>query len=145
VDPVVSVPVEGRLPDDYVPEVNQRLALYKRLAGAADEAEVDALGAELADRFGPLPEPVDRLLDVVRIRVAARALGVEKVEAGEGIALLTFARDTRVDPARLVGIIQASDGRLVMRREYTVEARLPRAGWPRVRDALRAVLAELGA
>jgi transcription-repair coupling factor (superfamily II helicase) len=145
VDPVVSVPVEGRLPDDYVPEVNQRLALYKRLAGAADEAEVDALAAELADRFGPLPEPVDRLLDVVRIRVAARALGVEKVEAGEGIALLTFARDTRVDPARLVGIIQASDGRLVMRREYTVEARLPRAGWPRVRDALRAVLAELGA
>src|SRR5262249_49488971 len=70
VDPVISVNVEGFLPDDYVPEVNQRLALYKRLAGAADEAEVADLRAELADRFGPLPAPAEQLLDIVRLRVA---------------------------------------------------------------------------
>ena len=144
VDPIVSVPVEGLLPDDYVPEVNQRLALYKRLAGAADDDEVAGLRAELQDRFGPLPEPAERLLDVIRIRAAARELGVEKVEAGEGAALITFAPGTRVDPLRLVGAIQASGGRLAMKREYTVEARLPRGDWPRVRDALRALLAELG-
>ena len=53
VDPVISVAVEGFLPDEYVPEVNQRLAFYKRLAGATSDAEVADLRAELADRFGP--------------------------------------------------------------------------------------------
>ena len=145
VDPVVSVPVEGLLPDDYVPEVNQRLAFYKRLAGAANDDEVAELRAELHDRFGPLPEAAERLLDVVGIRAAARTLGVEKVEAGEGAALITFAAATPLDPARLVAIIQASSGRLAMKREYTVEARLPRGDWPRVRAALRSLLVELGA
>jgi transcription-repair coupling factor (superfamily II helicase) len=56
VEPVISVGAEGLLPDDYVPEVNQRLGLYKRLAGAHTEAEVAELRAELSDRFGPLPE-----------------------------------------------------------------------------------------
>src|SRR5439155_1117166 len=74
VEPVISVAEEGFVPEDYVPEVNQRLAFYKRLAGATDDAEVEDIRAELIDRFGPPPEPARRLLDIVRIRVAARAL-----------------------------------------------------------------------
>jgi transcription-repair coupling factor (superfamily II helicase) len=145
VEPVVSVNVEGFVPEEYVPEVNQRLALYKRLAGAVDAREVDDLGAELADRYGPLPAPAARLLDIVRIRVAARAVGVERIEAGDGRALLTFAATTPLEPARLVRAIHASRGRLAMRREYTLDATLPRGEWPRVRDALLGLLAELAA
>ena len=122
VEPVISVQVEGFLPEEYVPEVNQRLAFYKRLAGAAGDEELADLRAELADRFGPLPEPAEQLLDIVRIRVAARAIGVERVEAGEGKAVITFAPSTPIDPARLVGAIQASRGRLRLRREFTLEA-----------------------
>ena len=144
VEPVISVGVDGYLPDDYVPEVNQRLALYKRLAGAATDAEVDELAAELLDRFGPLPESAGRLVDIVRIRAAARALGVEKLEAGDGRALLTFSPATPLDPKRLVGAIQASRGRLRMKREFTLEAAVERGEWPRVRDSLRALLAGLG-
>ncbi len=144
VEPVISVAAEGYLPDDYVSEVNQRLALYKRLAGAATDAEVAELRAELVDRFGPLPEPAERLVDIVRIRVAARALGVEKVESGDGRALLTFAPGTPLDPTRLVGAIQASRGRLRMKREFTMEATVERGEWPRVRDSLLALLATLG-
>ena len=103
VEPVISVQVEGFLPEEYVPEVNQRLAFYKRLAGAAGDEELADLRAELADRFGPLPEPAEQLLDIVRIRVAARAIGVERVEAGEGKAVITFAPSTPIEPARLVG------------------------------------------
>ena len=122
VEPVISVQVEGFLPEEYVPEVNQRLAFYKRLAGVAGDEELADLRAELADRFGPLPEPAEQLLDIVRIRVAARAIGVERVEAGEGKAVITFAPSTPIDPARLVGAIQASRGRLRLRREFTLEA-----------------------
>jgi transcription-repair coupling factor (superfamily II helicase) len=144
VDPVISVDVEGFLPDDYVPEVNQRLALYKRLAGAAGETEVDDLRAELADRFGPLPAPAEQLLDIVRIRVTARPVGIEKIEAGDGKALVTFSPATPVEPERLVRTIAKSRGRLKMKRDFVLEAAIARGEWPRVRDSLLGLLGELG-
>jgi transcription-repair coupling factor (superfamily II helicase) len=144
VEPVVSVDVEGFLPEDYVSEINQRLALYKRLAGAHTEAEVADLRAELADRFGPLPAPAEQLLDIVPIRVAARSLAVERIEAGAGRALVTFAASTTLDPQRLVGAIQRSRGRLQMKREFTLEASIDRGEWPDVRDSLLTLLADLG-
>src|SRR5207244_8648337 len=101
VEPVINVSVEGFLPEDYVPEVNQRLAFYKRLAGAAGDDELADLRAELADRFGPLPEPAEQLIDIVRIRIAARALGIERVESGEGKAVLTCAPSKRCGPRGL--------------------------------------------
>ncbi len=143
VEPVISVAVEGFLPEDYVPEVNQRLALYKRLAGARTDAEVADLRAELEDRFGPLPETAAHLLDIVRIRVAARPLGIERIEAGEGRALLTFASSTPLDSRRLVGAITQSRGRLTMKREFTLEAGVERGAWPGVRDSLLRLLTDL--
>ncbi len=144
VEPVISVDVEGFLPDDYVPEVNQRLGFYKRLAGASSDAEVEDLRAELLDRFGPLPDAAEQLLDIVRIRVAARAVAVERIEAGEGRALLTFAPSTPVSPDRLVQAIQRSRGRLAMKREFTLEAVIERGPWPGVRDSLLRLLRDLG-
>jgi transcription-repair coupling factor (superfamily II helicase) len=140
VEPVINVSVEGFLPEEYVPEVNQRLVLYKRLAGAAGGDELADLRAELQDRFGPLPEPAEQLLDIVRIRITARALGVERVEAGEGKAVITFAPSTSIEPGRLVAAIQASRGRLRMRREFTLEAAIAAGGWPATRDSLLGVL-----
>ena len=143
VEPVISVTEEGFVPEDYVPEVNQRLAFYKRLAGATGDAEIEDIRAELVDRFGALPEPARRLLDIVRIRVAARALHVEKIEAGEGRALITFAASTQIEPARLVHAIQASRGRLQMKREFTIEASIAKGSWPAVRDSILKALDEL--
>jgi len=141
---VISVPVEAYVPEDYVPEVNQRLAFYKRLASALDDAEIADLRAELADRFGPPPPEAERLFDIVRIRVVARALGIEKVEAGKGTALVTFSPATPLEPARLVRAIVMSRGRLKMKREFTVEAKLDRGDWPVLRDALLRALEGLG-
>ena len=126
VEPVISIDAEGLLPEEYVPEVNQRLALYKRLAAAESAETVAELRAELTDRFGPLPAVAEQLLDTVRIRVAARALAIEKIEVGEGKALITFAPSTSIDPQRLVHAIQRSRGRLRLKREFTVEAAVAR-------------------
>jgi len=143
VEPVVSMNAEGFLPDDYVSEVNQRLALYKRLASARTDEAVAELRDELLDRFGPLPVPAEQLLDTIRIRVAARDLGVERVEVGDGRALLTFAPSTSLDPQRLVTMIQKSRGRLKLKREFAVEAIIDRGPFPVVRDAVLQLLAEL--
>jgi transcription-repair coupling factor (superfamily II helicase) len=143
VEPVISAPVEGFLPEEYVPEVNQRLALYKRLAGAADEDAVADIRTELADRFGALPREVEQLLDIVRIKLAARGLGLEKVEIGDARALLTFAPSTPLEPGKLLAAIRDSKGRLKMKRDYTLEATVARGEWPRVRDSVHAVFETL--
>jgi transcription-repair coupling factor (superfamily II helicase) len=143
VDPVIAVDVEALLPEAYVPEVNQRLAFYKRLAEVERAEEIPDARAELTDRFGPPPPAVEALLDVVGLRVAARALGVERVEAGRGRAVLTFAPSTRVSPERVLQTIAASRGALALRKEYTVEARIPAEPWPAVRDALAKLLDSL--
>jgi hypothetical protein len=75
--------------------------------------------------------------------VAARALGVERVEAGGGRAVLTFAASTPVTPERLLQAIAASRGALRLRKEYMVEARIPAEPWPAVREALAKLLDSL--
>jgi transcription-repair coupling factor (superfamily II helicase) len=157
VEPVITADVEAYLPEEYVPEVNQRLVLYKRLTGAVSRDAVSDLRAELADRFGPLPPPAEQLLDVVAVRVAARPLGIEKVEAGGGKVLITFSAVTPLDPSRLLRAIHESKGRLRMRGEFTLEAAIaghsdgpaghsdgpPRDGWPAVRNSLLCLFADL--
>jgi transcription-repair coupling factor (superfamily II helicase) len=143
VDAQVSAPVEGFLPEEYVPEVNQRLALYKRLAGAADVETLEDIRAELADRFGPPPAEAAQLIDVVRIRLAAQRLGVEKVEIGEARAILTFSPPTPIQPHQLLAAIRDSKGRLKMKRDFVLEATIARGDWGRVRDSVLAVLETL--
>jgi transcription-repair coupling factor (superfamily II helicase) len=139
-EPTVTVDVEALLPEDYVPEVSQRLALYKRLADVGAPAEVDEIRAELADRFGPLPAAVEGLLDVVTLRARARALGIERLEAREGRARVTFAPQTAVTPERILAVIGRSRGRIAMRKEYTMEAQIAAGPWPAVRADLEQLL-----
>ena len=111
-DPVITVGVEALLPDAYVPEVNQRLAIYQRLTDLGGDgdgdgnAAIEEMRAELADRFGPPPPPVEALLDVVGLRALARRLHAERVEAGGGRALVTFAPSTPVTPERILAVIR---------------------------------------
>jgi transcription-repair coupling factor (superfamily II helicase) len=143
VEPVISVDAEALLPETYVPEVNQRLALYKRLAELEEAEEVAQVRSELADRFGPPPAAVDALLDIVALRVVARRTGVERIDAHGGRALLTFAPSTEVTPEHILKAIAQSRGKMTLKGEYTLEVRIPEGPWPTVRGALGAVLESL--
>src|SRR5262247_3483179 len=149
VEPVITVGVEALLPDAYVPEVNQRLGIYQRLTDLSGPAEIADMRAELTDRFGPPPPAVDALLDVVGLRVLARRLHIERVEAGGGRARVTFAPSTPVTPERILAVIgkpgsggKAGSG-VSMRKEFILEATIPTGPWPAVRDRLRALLESL--
>ncbi len=82
----IDLPVDAHLPHDYVPSERLRLETYRRLSEAESEAAVDAIREELDDRYGPLPEPVENLLEVARFRVLARRVGLhEVVQAGNHV------------------------------------------------------------
>src|SRR3970282_1509306 len=113
------------------------------LAGMTRVEEVAEIRSELRDRFGPIPPPVVHLLEVVEIRIAARALGIERLEAVGGRAVVTFAPSTPVSPERLVRAASAEPGRLRLRKEFVVEAPIPRGPWPAVRGGLAEFLGTL--
>jgi transcription-repair coupling factor (superfamily II helicase) len=142
VDPVVTVDAAAYLPEDYVGEAAQRLVLYKRLAGVRTAAEVDEARRELRDRFGPLPAAATRLLDVVALRLHARALRLERLEVRAGRALLTFAPSTPVSPQRLLELLRAHGRRLRTVREFVLEATVPREPWPETLRTLTRLLEE---
>ena len=75
----VELPVDAHIPHAYVTGERLRLEAYRRIAAATDEAAIDEVVAELRDRYGPLPTPVERLMDVARLRVLARSAGVSEV------------------------------------------------------------------
>jgi len=84
---VIDLPVDAYLPDDYVAEEPQKLELYRRLGRTAVDSEVETIRVELIDRFGTLPAPVERLLEVARLRIAAEAVGIASL-AREGHELI---------------------------------------------------------
>ncbi len=88
---VIDLPVDAYLPDSYVPEEPQKLELYRRLGRVATERDLAAVRGELEDRFGPVPDPVGRLLEVARLRLAAEAAGIASVSREEGQLVVRFA------------------------------------------------------
>jgi transcription-repair coupling factor (superfamily II helicase) len=101
---VVDLPVEAHLPDDYVPEEAQKLELYRRLARARDGGDLAAFRQELTDRFGPMPQPVVRLVEVAELRLAAEAAGVASMSREEGPLVVRFGEClSRATAMRLIG------------------------------------------
>jgi transcription-repair coupling factor (superfamily II helicase) len=107
----VDLQLPALLPEDYIPDVHIRLQLYKRMAGAADASRLDDLEAELVDRFGPIPPPARTLLVVHRFRQRAAALGIRRLQLGAAAGVVEFSGEHRVDPGRVVGLIQRPGGR----------------------------------
>jgi transcription-repair coupling factor (superfamily II helicase) len=105
IDPEIRLSVAARLPDDYVANVSQRLVLYKRLPSAADDEELARIRDEILDRYGPLPGETENLLDVIRVKIAARNLGVAAVDVVKDELVLTAAETSRVDPKTLLDLI----------------------------------------
>jgi transcription-repair coupling factor (superfamily II helicase) len=147
IDPEIRLSVPARLPDDYVADVSQRLVLYKRLASADDEEELSRIRDEILDRYGPLPPETQNLLDVIRVKIAARRLGVVAVDVVKEELVLTAAETSRVDPKTLLDLITGSGSGVRITPDRKIHAPLadssPRALFAAVHD-LFARLTERG-
>ncbi len=103
----INLHMPALLPVEYCPDVHERLVLYKRLASVHDGEELTQLQEELIDRFGALPDPARALLDTHRLRLAAKALGILKVDASGDAILLQFVAQPPIDPGRIIQLIQS--------------------------------------
>ena len=102
----VNLRVDFRLDDQYVPDMNQRLMIYRRMAGARSEEEIARNVDEVRDRYGPPPTAVLNLADFARIRVLADNLGIETVDRDGPLVVFKFREKAKVDPMRLIGMVQ---------------------------------------
>jgi transcription-repair coupling factor (superfamily II helicase) len=103
------------IPEEYVPDLALRMALYRRVADLSDKAGMESLAAEMIDRFGPLPEPAQNLLKIVEARNAAKRAHIQKIEVGPKGALVTFVEDKFPNPVGLVEWINRLKGQAKLR------------------------------
>ena len=114
-------------PEDYTPDVHMRLVHYKRIANCGSSMELDALKVELIDRFGLLPVPLKTLFSITALKLLAGQLAVAKIRAGAEGGSITFAERSRVEPTRLLKLIESDparyrlDGPYKLRFSWTLE------------------------
>jgi transcription-repair coupling factor (superfamily II helicase) len=94
------------LPADYCGDVQERLSLYKRLANCGSSDSIDGILEELVDRFGKLPPQAHALVETHRLRLAAKPLGISKIDAGEQVIGLQFIPNPPVDAMRIIEMVQ---------------------------------------
>ncbi|WP_293901211.1 transcription-repair coupling factor [Phenylobacterium sp.] len=141
--PQINTGAAVLIPEAYVPDLNVRLSLYRRLSEAEKSADREALAAELIDRFGPLPPEAGQLLKVVAIKGLCREANVSKIDVGPKGAVVTFRNDDFKNPGALIAFVAKNqvawrvrpDNKVVVKGEWeTPKQRL---------DAAERILAEL--
>ncbi len=130
--PSIGLGLPVLIPETYVRDLPVRLGLYRRIGALSSDAESEAMGAELVDRFGPLPDEVENLLQVVSLKRLCREAGVEKLDAGPKGMVLSFRGNRFRNPSGLVSWVTSKGGlirlrpdhKLAIAREMTVAERV---------------------
>jgi len=127
--PVLNLGVPVLIPDAYVPDLDVRLGLYRRLSQLESKTDLEGFAAELIDRFGPLPRAVETLLRVMRIKAMCKRARIAKMDAGPKGATIRFHDDKFPNPAGLAAYVQKQgglarirDNRIVLRRDWAQPA-----------------------
>ena len=108
--PQITVDAPIMIPDDYVPDLAVRMALYRRLNDARGKAEIESMAAEMIDRFGPLPAPTANLVKLIEIKQQAIEACIAKIDVGARGTLVTFHNDDFPDPAGLLAYVDRLQG-----------------------------------
>ncbi|MEM1234455.1 MAG: transcription-repair coupling factor [Pseudomonadota bacterium] len=123
--PQINLGVPVLIPEEYVPDLDVRLGLYRRLSGLTTKVELEGFAAELIDRFGKLPKEVNTLLLVVRIKAMCKRAGIARLDGGPKGATVQFHNDKFASPEGLVSFIQdqrglakVKDNKIVVRRDW---------------------------
>lgn len=132
--PQISLGMPVMIPDNYVPDLQVRMQLYRRLGDLTETAEIDDFGAELIDRFGPLPAEVEALLKIIVLKSLCRTANIEKIDAGPKGATITLRDNSFPNPPALVRLVSDPTEQVRLKPDQKlVFAR----NWPQSEDRLK--------
>ena len=140
--PQINIGAAVLIPEAYVPDLNVRMALYRRLSTIETREDIERFAAELIDRFGPLPDEVKHLFEIVAIKQLCRAAAVEKVEAGPKGGVIAFRHNQFANPMALVRLISDHAGTMKVRPDQKV---VIARDWPTPEARIKGVQAVLTA
>ncbi|HPB23025.1 MAG TPA: transcription-repair coupling factor [Novosphingobium sp.] len=118
--PQITVDAPIMIPENYVPDLAVRMALYRRLNDAEDTREIEALSAEMIDRFGPLPAPTANLVKLIQIKRQAIEANIAKIDVGAKGTLVSFHEDRFPDPAGLIAYAERLQGTIKLRPDSKI-------------------------
>jgi transcription-repair coupling factor (superfamily II helicase) len=139
----INLRVPALLTNEYCPDVHERLTLYKRLANCDSEDDLRAMQEELIDRYGEMPAQTMALMETHRLRLAGRALGLAKLDAGPAAIQLQFVPNPPIDPANIIRLLQ-SDRSFKLAGQDKLLWQKPSANLKERVDAVRALFMKLG-
>ncbi len=146
--PQINLGVPVLIPEDYVPDLDVRLGLYRRLSSLSTKVELEGFAAELIDRFGTLPKEVNTLMLVVRIKAMCKRAGIAKLDGGPKGATIQFHNDKFASPQGLVDFIQnqrglakVKDNKIVVRRDWKKDSDKIKGAFSIARDLAEKVIA----
>ncbi|WP_288943412.1 transcription-repair coupling factor [uncultured Roseovarius sp.] len=147
--PQINLGVPVLIPEEYVPDLDVRLGLYRRLSGLHSKVELEGFAAELIDRFGKLPKEVNTLMLVVRIKAMCKKAGIAKLDGGPKGATIQFHNDKFASPQGLVefitaqnGLAKVRDNKIVVRRDWRKDSDKIKGAFAIARDLAEKVVAE---
>lgn len=127
--PQLNLGVPVTIPEQYIPDLDVRLGLYRRLAELTTKVEIEGFAAELIDRFGELPREVNTLLKVIRIKAMAKRANIARLDAGPKGATVQFHDDKFPNPAGLVeyltgqrDLARVRDNKIIIRRDWKTDS-----------------------
>jgi transcription-repair coupling factor (superfamily II helicase) len=142
-DPTLQLPVSAFIPEQYVVDPHQRLSLYKRLTACAQIGELALLHGEIQDRYGPPPEPVERLLEVMQLRTHAKRLRLASIEVHDRAAKVVFHPKAVIPETSVHRLMDQLKKRLKFLSPISFEIQMRHDDWPSMFSELNAILQTL--
>jgi transcription-repair coupling factor (superfamily II helicase) len=142
-DSLINLRASAFIPEDYISDVSLRLAAYKEISSAADEAQLRDLIDELRDRYGELPEPAANLFEIMSVKLIAKKAMVARIDAGKDVVNITFAAGAGISPERVMILLKKNKRKIKLIPEYTLQVALPDQSLRTATEAVKKCLQEL--
>ncbi len=142
-DPTLHLPVSAFIPEEYVADTHQRLSLYKRLTGSQQVGDLALLHGEMQDRYGPPPDPVERLFEVMQIRMLAKMARLAALNVKPGAVEFAFSPKVLVPEAGMRKLMDLYQGRFRVISPLSFDLHIPQSEWPSLFPELTTALQTL--
>jgi transcription-repair coupling factor (superfamily II helicase) len=143
VEPEIQLGFPAYLPDSYIPDENQRLVFYRRLAAIRGRSDLDEIATELRDRYGPIPPLADSFLRIMDLRRSLKDYMVIRAVLRDGAVSLQFHEDAKVNVQRLVELVHRSKGRFRLSADFQFSFQPEASDWDGLVAETQSVLQDL--